>query len=206
MKSLLDSDLEKLVSPFQVKKLKIYAQNLAHFNKSMAFYSRKKPADFCWNLILDSLLAGQILLKDCAFSCISDIGSGAGFPGLVLAVLDPARDIQLFEPHKKKAGFLEHIIWKMNLQNVRVKNIPIQEEKTLLKCGVSKAFLPLSQRLSLTESCFEKGATYYHLQSPAWKRQKIDKKLEKLWKIQELQRYSHPLLPGPRLLLKSQRL
>ncbi len=203
MKNSLASDLEKLLSASQIKKLNIYARKLAYFNKSTAFYSRRKPENFCWELILDCLLAGRILLKDCTFSCISDIGSGAGLPGLVLSVLDPVREIQLFEPHKKKAGFLEYIIREMNLRNVQVKNIPIQEEKTLLKCGVSKAFLPLGQRLVLSKNCFEKGAVYYHLQSPAL--QKMDEKIKNFWRIKELKRYSHPFLPGERALLKSLR-
>ncbi len=198
----------KFLRDSQIKKFSVYVEALCSFNKVIPLYSRKKGKDFCQELILDSVLAGQILLKDSDHELISDIGSGAGFPGLVLATLDAKRMFWLFEPNKKKADFLKYTCWKMKLKNVQVKNIPIQQEKTFLKCAVSKAFLSLNERLFLTKSRFEKNSFYYHLQTPDWKKkwENGNKEVKKLWKIQEVKSYNHPLLSGKKTLLKTVKL
>ena len=189
----------------QRKKLEIYAKELRFFNKSLPLYSRRQKKDFCWEMILDSILAGQILLKDNFQPVIADIGSGAGFPGIVLAVLDPEREFWLFEPNKKKAGFLEYICWKMDLKNIQIKNQRVQEEKTLLNCAVSKALLSLGQRLALTQSVFRSGACYYHLQSLNWKKQWREAPLnvQESWSITVVQQYSYPSLFSDRVLLRT---
>ena len=166
-------------------------------------------------LVVDSLVAGRLLLKKALPGPIADIGSGAGFPGLVLALLDPDREFWLYEVHKKKAGFLEHITWKLNLKNVKVKNIPIQEEKPdSLNQAVSKAFFSLPKRLELTKSIFkggthldggtrpDEGARYYHLQSLAYEREwaKLSPRLKRAWTLAEVEKYSHPLF-SERVLL-----
>ena len=194
-----------IINSSHKKKLNIYAEELIHFNKTIPLYSRQQNPDFCWEMILDSYLAGQILLEDNAHSIIADIGSGAGFPGTILAILDPKREFWLFEPNKKKATFLEYICWKLKLKNLSVKNRKIQEEKTILNCAVSKAFFSLDERLTLTQSVFQPGAYYYHLQSLNWEKQwqKVSPNIRKIWSLSELQRYNHLPLLSERVLLKA---
>jgi 16S rRNA (guanine527-N7)-methyltransferase len=48
------------------------------------------------------------------------VGSGAGFPGLPLAIADPDRRFCLIESTGKKAGFLRHMVEKLELPNVEV--------------------------------------------------------------------------------------
>ena len=193
------------LKPLEVKKLKIYIQELCHFNKKIPLYSRQKNEEFCWELILDSLLAGKILFKDSSHPIIADIGSGAGFPGVVLAILSPERKFILFEPHQKKAAFLEYITWKMNLKNIQIKNIPVQKGKGLLNCAVSKAFLSLGQRLALTKPCFKKGAFYYHFQSLNWRQhwEKIPKDIRGSWQIEKVEEYSYLPFLSQRVLIKT---
>ena len=187
------------------EKLKTYAEELFHFNKKIVLYSRRQKPDFCWKMILDSYLAGKILLQDNFHSIIADIGSGAGFPGIVLAVLDTKKEFWLFEPNKKRAAFLEYICWKMDLKNTYVKNRRIQEEEGQLSCAVSKAFLSLGQRLAVAQSAFKPGAHYYHLQSLNWKKQweEASPLIQKKWFLEEIQRYSHPPFLSERVLLRA---
>jgi len=189
----------------QAKALEVYLKELNHFNKTIPLYSRRQKDNFCQEMILDSLLAGSILLKDCSHRIIADIGSGAGFPGIVLAVLDPLREFWLFEPNRKKAAFLEYAGWKMNLKNIQVRDIPIQQEKTALNCTVSKAFLSLHQRLTLTRTVFEQGAYYYHLQSSGWEKQwqKSPAHIQAEWRIKAVKQYKHPLFSTKRVLLRT---
>lgn len=65
--------------------------------------------------LLDSLAIRQFLHGD----SIIDIGTGAGFPGLPLAIAEPSRTFVLLDSNGKKISFVQHIVSKLGLQNVR---------------------------------------------------------------------------------------
>src|ERR1700728_3796998 len=68
--------------------------------------------------VLDSLSL-QPFLKG---TRIADVGTGAGFPGLPLAVVNPARRFSLIEATGKKARFVERTVEQLGLSNVEVVN------------------------------------------------------------------------------------
>ncbi len=79
--------------------------------------------DFFRKQVLDSLLPFELVpeLKRLAEGClVADLGSGAGFPGFVLARMRPSWDIGLIERTQKKAAFLEETAAAFELQNVFV--------------------------------------------------------------------------------------
>jgi len=51
-------------------------------------------------------------------SRLADVGSGAGFPGIPLAMARPALDVKLIEPNAKKFAFLSEVIRQLGLDNV----------------------------------------------------------------------------------------
>lgn len=59
------------------------------------------------------------LLPDNA-AIIYDLGSGAGFPGMVLAINNPERSFHLIESHQRKAGFLQTLRRELELTNVTI--------------------------------------------------------------------------------------
>lgn len=61
-----------------------------------------------------------------------DVGSGAGLPGIPLAIADPGRHWRLLEPRKRRAAFLEEVVRELDLGNVevvcdRAENLPSSE-------------------------------------------------------------------------------
>ena len=58
---------------------------------------------------------------------ICDLGSGAGFPGLVLAICFPNTNITLIESNGKKCNFLNIVINKLKITNVKVINARVEE-------------------------------------------------------------------------------
>lgn len=193
------------LKPSQRRQLKLYIKELCHFNQGMALFSRKQGELFCWNMILDSLLAGRILLEDnTSSSIIADIGSGAGFPGIIMAILDPSKIFWLYEINGKKAGFLEYMSWRLSLKNVEVRG-RIQEETALLDCAVSKAFFSLEKRLTITRRIFNPGASYYHFLTLDWDKEwgKLSPVVQKNWKIGMVQRYKKNSFLSERILLRT---
>lgn len=70
-------------------------------------------------------LAGSALIVN--VERVIDIGSGAGFPGLPIAILRPELSVVLLEPRGKRAAFLRHVVRALKLPNATVMEARIQE-------------------------------------------------------------------------------
>lgn len=69
--------------------------------------------------VTDSLAALELDVIG-ATAVIADIGSGAGFPGLALAIARPHADIRLIESQRRKCAFLERVCSEAGIENARV--------------------------------------------------------------------------------------
>lgn len=69
--------------------------------------------------ILDSLALQQVVTLHEGDS-LADVGSGAGFPGIPLAIGRPDLNVTVIESNRKKGLFLRHIMEMLSLKNVRV--------------------------------------------------------------------------------------
>jgi 16S rRNA (guanine527-N7)-methyltransferase len=82
-----------------------------------------------------------------------DVGSGAGLPGIVMAVARPLRPWRLLEPRSKRAAFLELVVRELDLANVEIHHITAQQaaaDPTLRAAhmlAVSRAVAPPVQSL-----------------------------------------------------------
>ncbi len=78
--------------------------------------------------IVDSLYPLRFLS---AFNSMADIGSGAGYPGLVLSISKREAKVYLIEANKKKASFLNFVVQKLKLENTKVLAKKVQLCKEL---------------------------------------------------------------------------
>ena len=81
--------------------------------------------------ILSSIIDSIVPFQNINFSSLVDIGSGAGFPAIPIAILYREKKITLVEPIKKKSSFLYYIKTSLKLSNTtvisqRVENIDIE--------------------------------------------------------------------------------
>lgn len=70
--------------------------------------------------IRDSLRARR-WVRRCPPGPAIDVGSGAGLPGIPLAIADPHRRWRLLEPRRRRAAFLEEVVRDLELTNVEVR-------------------------------------------------------------------------------------
>ena len=75
--------------------------------------------------VLDSLRAVPWLPRDAARAC--DVGSGAGLPGIPIAVAEPSLEVTLSEPRLQRVAFLELVVERLSLDNVVVQSGSAQE-------------------------------------------------------------------------------
>ncbi len=110
------------LAPGQVAALGTLLDELADWNTRVNLTAIRDPAEAVDKHLLDSLaVLGQ--LRGLA---VADVGSGAGFPGLPLAIADPDRRFTLVESTVKKAKFLLHAAARLDLPNVEV--VPLRAE------------------------------------------------------------------------------
>lgn len=114
------------ISEVMLKKLQIYASELYLYNQHTNLTAITKTKEIYLKHFYDSaiLLAYHPINKA---ATVLDIGSGAGFPGLVLAILRPDLEMTLVDATKKKTVFLELIIEKLELNNVKVINSRVEQ-------------------------------------------------------------------------------
>ncbi len=102
-----------------------------------------------------------IYISDCLFSHrnelqVFDLGSGAGFPGLIFAIRYREIKIKLFERNERKRQFLALAISNFGLSNVDLeKSIPPRLSRGIF---FARAFLPISKLLSFVEQRAEQGS------------------------------------------------
>jgi 16S rRNA (guanine527-N7)-methyltransferase len=103
------------VSRETFRRLEAYVELLISENERQNLIARSTVASLWERHIIDSAQLVPLLSERSTL----DIGSGAGLPGVVLAILSPA-DITLVEPRRLRVEFLQSCIEKLELRNVTV--------------------------------------------------------------------------------------
>lgn len=103
--------------------------------------------------VMDSLA----LIAHANDGALIDLGSGAGFPGLVIAIAQPERPVTLVESVQRKAAFLTHAARacgaRVTVRAARIEALPAEPFPTV----TARALAPLSTLLALSERFFGAG-------------------------------------------------
>lgn len=110
---MAEAPLPASVSRETLLKLQAFEQLVQKWNKRINLISSKSPEDIWSRHIVDCLELVE-LLPDCAHR-YADLGSGGGFPGLVVAICRSDLDISLVESDQRKAAFLRTVRRELGL-------------------------------------------------------------------------------------------
>jgi len=135
------------LSPAAVSKFDTLVELLAKWNRVYNLTARRNEDTWVSHHLLDSLSIVPILPS----GRMIDVGSGAGFPGLPIAVADPDRDIVLLDSNQKKSAFLRHAVTEMQLENVSVETTRVEAflPARAFDVVVSRAFSSLEEFVRL---------------------------------------------------------
>lgn len=97
--------------------LSTYLALLIRWNKTYNLTAIRDPAEMVSKHILDSL---SMQAHVAHLSTLADLGSGAGLPGIPLAIVHPHLSVTLIESNGKKARFLREAVRTLQLPNVQV--------------------------------------------------------------------------------------
>jgi 16S rRNA (guanine527-N7)-methyltransferase len=103
-----------------------YLRELQAWNQVHNLTAIQAPEQIRIKHFLDSLSCA-LAMRSTPVNRIVDVGTGAGFPGLVLKILYPAAQLTLVESVSKKAAFCEHVAASLELSNVTVLKLRVEE-------------------------------------------------------------------------------
>ena len=200
-RTLLRAGIEKLklgLTPHQEEQLKRFLQSVLNENNKFNLTGIKDPREATIKHLLDSLS----ITKKINATSIADIGSGAGFPGIPLAIAKPGTNFVLVEAKQKKASFIKGAAKELGLLNVVVFGKRSEEVK--IKKGVEaivcRAIGSLSYFVEKTKHLLSEGGSLY-----AMKGKLSDDEIKKLprdWCIAQIKKIDVPYLEAERHLIR----
>jgi 16S rRNA (guanine527-N7)-methyltransferase len=106
---------------------------------------------------------------------VADIGSGAGFPGIVWSIFRPDLDVTLFERKERTHAFLERVIGILAMGGVRALAEDAAEKPRAgsFDLAISKAAGRLWELLPLAEKLVLPGGAYLTIKGSSW-REELD--------------------------------
>ena len=114
------------ISEKQLKQLEDYYNLLIQWNKVMNLTAITTKEEIYLKHFYDSLTITKVInLHDIDNLC--DVGSGAGFPGIVLKIMYPHLKITLIDSLNKRIKFLDEVIKKLQLKNIQTIHTRIEE-------------------------------------------------------------------------------
>lgn len=146
---VLEEGLAQLDIPFnvdQLLKLHIFLQELERWNKAYGFV-KAAGRQLIIRHVLDSLSAWRKISALPRRAQVVDVGSGAGFPGIPLAVFLADSRFTLLEPSAKKAAFLRNVAILAHLDNVEVEEARLEDVERRFDLVVFRAFTPLHREI-----------------------------------------------------------
>lgn len=140
------------------QKMLAYLDLLAKWNRVYNLTALRDPADWVTHHLLDSLS----VLPHIRGPVVADVGSGAGLPGLVLAMARPDWNVVSIEAVDKKAAFQRQVAAELALTNVKIEARRV--EAVTLAGGadsvVSRAFSSLAEFVRLTRHLVKPGGQW----------------------------------------------
>jgi len=132
----------------QIDALLQFIQLIAKWNKAYNLTAVRDPVDMVKLHVLDSL----VVLPYVKPSRIADIGTGAGLPGIPLAICMPDCHFTLVDSNSKKTRFVQQAVLELKLKNVDVvhSRVELLKPDVLFSTVLSRAFASMHDILQLT--------------------------------------------------------
>lgn len=200
-----------LLPPESLGQFRIYLAELRTWNARVNLTGLKSDRDLVIKGFLDSLAVLPFLHHT---SALVDLGSGAGFPGLVLKLARPELALTLVESRGKKAAFLEYLVARWLLSGVKVVHTYLtpksaREWGPRFGAATSRAAFSLDRFLALAAPLLLPGGQALALkgsQLPASEMKAAEQRLAGLGlEALELQKYHLPFTGEARLVVRARK-
>ena len=152
-------------------KLLIYKQLLIKWNKVFNLISVKGVDEIVTHHFLDCLAVVPFIEG----KNVLDVGSGAGLPGIIIALCYPEKNITLVDSVGKKTTFLKQTCAELNLSNITIINKRVEDITTnkLFDSIIARAFAEMQVLIDLTRHLIEDKGAWYGMKSKKFNEEEI---------------------------------
>lgn len=141
------------LTDIQVRQADKYLNQILKWNKTRNLVSRNlRKKD-----LAEHFLDCAVLQKHLMPGSVIDLGTGSGFPGICLGIIDPNRELTLVDSNRKKTSFLINIKNELGLNSISIKNARVEEIKQINETNiVCRAFKEPAALLKVLENKISK--------------------------------------------------
>jgi 16S rRNA (guanine527-N7)-methyltransferase len=163
--------LELRVTDEAVFKMMRHMELLMEWGSRVNLTALSEPRDIAIFHFLDSLTVFKVVPQGVALRVL-DIGSGAGFPGIVMRSAEASINLSVVDRNPKKIVFLKHVARELNLSGVRFLNALLQDfmDNSLpeqFDVVVSRAFASDPQLMDTLHHLLAPGGSLIRMAGPA---------------------------------------
>ena len=199
--------------PEALSRLALYFHELKKWNRKINLIARTlNDHQILENHFLDSLTLLSFLdLENQEMETALDVGTGAGFPGLVIKTVCPLLPVVLIEPRRNRYYFLKHIVRVLDLQGVELLNVRIEETAELKELSerkfsfiTSRAFTDIDQFIRLTSPYLLRGGRIVCMKGPGAEKELdtlVRKGLAEKFYVVETKKLQLPFSKAERILI-----
>ncbi len=139
-------ELSKLninITELQLQQLERYYELLIEYNKVMNLTGITDKEEVYLKHFYDSLTITKVIDLN-NYETLCDVGTGAGFPGLVIKILYPHLKVTLLDSLNKRLNFLNIVIKELNLKDIETIHTRVEEYNKKFDITVARAVAPLN--------------------------------------------------------------
>ena len=197
-KAQLEGGMDNLgfeMMPENVDKLLIYKDLLLKWNKSINLTSINNK-EIVTHHFLDCLAVIPFIKS----SSLLDVGTGAGLPGIVIAIIKPDIKISLIDKVGKKIAFIKRVLAELDIKNVQTHHSRVELMTSEEKYDgiISRAFSNMGDFVQITKHLLKKQGVWYGMKSKKILNDEM-KGIDNSWTLESL---DVPFLKAERYLVK----
>ncbi len=139
------------IDPLQVERLSAYLSLLQKWNQTYNLTALRDPAQMLTHHVLDSLsIVGPLMAQCPSAQTVLDVGTGAGLPSVVLAVMCPHLSLTCVDAVGKKVAFVNQVSLSLGLKNLKAQHARVEAMSGQFDVIVSRAFSSLEDFVKCT--------------------------------------------------------
>ena len=154
--------LQLALAPTQIAQLLAYLDLIQKWNRVYNLTAVRDPAEMLTHHVLDSLAVVNPLRRQLAGQAVDflDVGSGAGLPGVAVAICCPEIRVDCMDAVAKKAAFVQQVAAELGLANLKGLHGRVENSKQRYAVVACRAFASLAEFAALTDAALSEEGVW----------------------------------------------
>lgn len=186
----------------QLNQLGRYYQLLIEWNEKINLTRITTKEDVYLKHFYDSLTLSLVVDLN-NINTLCDVGTGAGFPGIVLKIFYPNLKITLIDALQKRVNYLNEIIKELNLKDIKAIHIRAEDYQEKFDIVTSRAVANIEKLVKYTMHLLNKDGMMIAMKGDIEKEltSEVKRKIELKYKIDRIHKFELPIEKSKRCLL-----